>query len=88
MSIHICVYINICTYTHTYIYKISHKIQQKNNSERVCRSLKFTRGHVTDLPRGSFQMFPEHKERKSEVSRRVSDLSEASSGTGGLLGRE
>ena len=43
---------------------------------------------MTDLPRGSFQMFPEHEERKSEVSRRVSDLSEASSGTGGLWGRE
>lgn len=57
MSIHIYVYINICTYTHTYIYKISHKIQQKNNSERVCRSLKFTRGHVTDLPRGASRCF-------------------------------
>ena len=40
-----------------YIYIISHKTQQKNNSERVCRSLKFTRGHVTDLPRGASRCF-------------------------------
>lgn len=68
---------------------ISHNIHQMKNFGRLCRSLQFNGGHMADLPQGVSRCFLKKKRRERERSLHcISDLSEASSGTCGLLGKK